>query len=68
VSSVEPITRVLEQDSQAGTSVSQVRAQQSKNDLLEHHVAELHRLIRAYSTTITPDFIVPNSFRLTAQS
>ena len=68
VSNVETITRVLAQDSQAGTSVSQVRAQQSKSELLEHHVAELHRLIRAYSTTITPDFIVPTTFRLTAQS
>ena len=67
VSNVEAITRVLAQDSQAGTSVSQVRAQQSKSELLEHHVAQLHRLIRAYSTTITPDFIVPNTFRLTAQ-
>jgi hypothetical protein len=68
VSNVETITRVLAQDSQAGTSVSQVRAQQSKSELLEQHVAELHRLIRAYSTTITPDFIVPTTFRLTAQS
>jgi Sulfotransferase family len=57
------IDRVLAQDSQAGTSLSWQDVQASPTDWGPQHVADLHRLMRAYSPTLTPDFVMPQTFR-----
>ena len=62
-SDVGGIDRVLAQDSQAGTSLSREDVQASTSELGAHHIAELHQLMRAYSPILTPDFVVPQTFR-----
>jgi Sulfotransferase family len=57
------IDRVLAQDSQAGTSLSREDVQASTSEFGAQHVADMHRLMRAYSSILTPDFVVPETFR-----
>lgn len=57
------IDRVLVEDSQAGTSLSRDHAQASTRAFGVEHVAELHRLIHTYSPLLTPDFVMPQTFR-----
>jgi Sulfotransferase domain len=57
------IGRVLAQDAQAGTSLSREHAQGSTSAFGAQHVAELHRLIRTYAPMLTPDFVMPQTFR-----
>ena len=58
------VARVLAQDSQAGTELSQMKAQQSTSILTDEHVEELHRLIKHYAPTLSSDSIVPYTFQL----
>lgn len=62
VSSSEAIDRLLEQDSQAGTTLSQAHTQQSRSMLSDDQVVELNRLIQHYAPTLRPDSIVPQTF------
>ena len=61
---VGSIERVLAQDSQAGTSLSWEDVQASSTELGAEHVADMHRLMRAYAPILTPDFVMPQTFRL----
>ncbi len=61
-SSREALDRVLAQDSQAGTPMSQASVQQSGGRLPDDQVVELNRLVREYSPALTPDVIVPHTF------
>jgi Sulfotransferase family len=63
-SDVGGIDRVLAQDSQAGTSLSRQDVETSTTDLGAQHVADMYRLMRAYSPILTPDFVMPQTFRL----
>jgi hypothetical protein len=56
------IDRVLAQDSQAGTSLSREDVQASTTELGAQHVADMHRLMRAYSPILTPNLLCPRPF------
>ncbi len=62
-STSEAIESVLQRDSQEGSSLSRASAQESSSELTQQHLMEMHQLMREYSPTLTPDFIVPNTFR-----
>jgi len=57
------VDKVLAQDSQSGTELSQMNAQQSMSILTEAHVEELHRLVKHYAPTLASDIILPYTFR-----
>ncbi len=54
---------ILQQDSQAGTSLSRADLQQSRSRLSEEQVVELNELIRQFVPALDPDMIVPGTFR-----
>jgi hypothetical protein len=56
------LDRVLAQDSQRGTNLSQESAQQSTSILTQDHLDELYRLLTHYAPTIPADFVVPGTF------
>ena len=62
MSSTGLLDRVLEQDSQAGSTLSQARTRTSSSSLSEAQVIELHRLIRRYAPALSPHGIVPQTF------
>ncbi|MBA3945877.1 MAG: sulfotransferase [Herpetosiphonaceae bacterium] len=57
------LDRVVAQDSQAGTSLSQATLQESTKTLQEDDLVELHRLIQQFSPALTPTLVVPHTFR-----
>ena len=59
----QALDRMLAQDSQRGTNISQESAQQSTSLLTQDHLTELHRLLTHYAPTIPAEFIVPGTFR-----
>ena len=62
VSDPAALDRVLVQDSQAGTDLSQANAEQSSSILTEGHVQEIHRLLRHYAPHLASDSILPHTF------
>jgi hypothetical protein len=62
ISDPAKLDRILAQDSQAGTILSQATVQQSTMVLAKQHLTELNRLIRQYAPILTADFIMPNTF------
>ncbi len=57
------IDNILEQDSQAGTNLSQINTQRSGNILLDNHLVEIKQFMQKHSLSITPELIVPNTFQ-----
>ncbi len=57
------IAHVVAQDSQAGTSLSQATLQDSTKILREADLVELHGLIQQFSPRLTPNIVVPHTFR-----
>lgn len=63
-SSKNAIEKVLQEDSQSGTSLSRDNAQKSGFELQERHLATVHRLIGELSKNVTPDLVLSGTFRL----
>ena len=58
---LDGVYRVLEQDSQAGSSVSQESLGQKKFELSDAHRADLVQALQAHPTIKSPDFVVPGT-------
>ena len=63
VSDPAAIDQVLAKDSQAGTELSQERAQHSRSMLTVEHIEEIHRLLNEYAPTLPSDVILPHTYR-----
>lgn len=56
------VDRVLEQDSQAGSPLSQESLGQKKFELSDAHRADLYQALQAHPTIKSPDFVVPGTW------
>lgn len=59
---LDGVDRVLGQDSQAGSSLSQESLGQKKFELSDAHRADLFQALRAHPTIKSPDFVLPGTW------
>lgn len=59
---LDGVYRVLEQDSQAGSSVSHESLGHKKFELSDAHRADLFQPLRAHPTIKSPDFVLPGTW------
>lgn len=59
---MEPVYRVLEKDSQAGSAVAQDVLMQKEYILTDADLADMARLLKAHPSIQSPDFVVPKTW------